>query len=280
MHNAIASSLSKPWKFSALECPTIQDMVNAFHTPSFVGAVITMPYKQSVIPHLSGIDPHAALIGAVNNVYLTPDRKLRGTNTDWEGIKGCLLSADPEGKGRGMPALIIGAGGASRAAVYALNKEFGCQTIYVINRDESEVAQLLSDTRAYDDSIPNIIHVTSSSQAQSLQQPLYIIGTVPDIEPRTESELTMRKSLEVFLNAGERGVLLDMCFKPRETRTLRLGKSKAWKCVEGTEIIGHQIGTQWGLWTGGGERVKERIDEVEAWTVLRRAAEESTMINF
>jgi len=280
MQNAIAASLSEPWTFSALECPTIQDMVNAFHTPTFVGAVITMPYKQSVIPHLSGIDPHAALIGAVNNVYLTPERQLRGTNTDWEGIKGCLLNADLEGNGRGKPALIIGAGGASRAAVYALNKEFGCQTIYVINRDESEVAQLLSDTRAYHDDSLNIIQVNSTAQAVSLAEPFYIVGTVPDIEPRNESELAMRKILEVFLDSNEKGVLLDMCFKPRNTRTLKLGRSKGWSCVEGTEIIGHQIGTQWGLWTGEGEAIKARISEEEAWRVLRREAEESTMINF
>jgi quinate dehydrogenase len=255
-------------------------MVNTFHTPTFVGAVITMPYKQSVIPHLSGVDPHAALIGAVNNVYLTPNHKLRGTNTDWEGIKGCLLSADPDGEGRGKPALIIGAGGASRAAVYALKKEFGVSTIYVINRDETEVAQLLADTRAYGDSSLTIIHVASTSQAHSLPKPHYIVGTVPDIEPRSESELTMRDVLEVFLDSDDKGVLLDMCFKPRNTRTLKLGRSKGWACVEGTEIIGHQVGTQWGLWTGEGEGVKGRIEEEEAWGVLRRAAGESTMINF
>jgi quinate dehydrogenase len=280
MHNAIAASLSKSWTFSALECPTAQDMVNAFNTPTFVGAVITMPYKQSVIHHLSGIDPHAALIGAVNNVYLAPDHQLRGTNTDWEGIRGCLLSADPDGRGRGKPSLIIGAGGASRAAVYALEKEFGVSTIYVINRDEGEVAQLLADTRAYGDSSLNVIHVTTTLQAQIRPRPFYVIGAVPDVEPRSESELAMRKILEVFLDGDEKGVLLDMCFKPRNTRTLTLGRSRGWKCVEGTEIIGHQIGTQWALWTGDGEKAKGRIREEEAWRVLRREAEESTMINF
>ncbi len=287
MHNAIAASISKPWTFSALECPTLQDMLNAFHSPAFIGAVITMPYKQSVIPHLSGIDPHATLIGAVNNVYLTPDRKLRGTNTDWEGIRGCLLSADPDRQGRGRPALIIGAGGASRAAVYALKNEFGCDTIYVINRDEREVAQLLSDARAYGggdsdgDAALEIIHVTSVTQARSLPTPFYVVGTVPDVEPRSEAELTMRSVLEVFLGCEAKGVLLDMCFKPRETRTLKLGRAEGWRCVEGTEIIGYQIGTQWGLWTGEGEEgVRGRISEEEAWRVLRREAEESTVINF
>jgi quinate dehydrogenase len=280
MHNSIAASLSKPWTFSALECPTVLDMTNAFQTPTFIGAVITMPYKQSVIPHLSGIDPHAALIGAVNNVYLTPDRQLRGTNTDWEGIKGCLLTADPHGQGRAKPALIIGAGGASRAAVYALKKEFGCASIYVINRDEGEVTQLLADTRAYgDNEALEIVHVASVPQARGLPKPFYIVGTVPDVEPRSESELAMREMLEVFLDGGEKGVLLDMCFKPRRTRTLKLGRERGWRCVEGTEIIGHQIGTQWGLWTGEGEAVRGRISEEEAWRVLRRAAEESSMIN-
>jgi quinate dehydrogenase len=285
MHNAIAASLSKPWTFSALECPTIDSMLAAFHTPSFIGAVITMPYKQSVILHLSAINSHAALIGAVNNVYLTPSHELRGTNTDWEGIHGCLSNADPHGKGRGKPALVIGAGGASRAAVYALKMEFNCNTIYVINRDESEVTQLLSDTRAYaslSSSSPSlmIIHVTSEYQAESLPKPFYIVGTVPDIEPRSETEIAMRRILEVFLDReGEKGVLLDMCFKPRRTRTLKLAREKGWIGVEGTEVIGHQIGTQWGLWTGEGEGIRGRIREDEAWRVLRREAESSLMIN-
>jgi quinate dehydrogenase len=280
MHNSIAASLSKPWTFSALECPTIHDVTNAFQTPTFIGAVITMPYKQSVIPHLSAIDPHAALIGAVNNVYLTPDRHLRGTNTDWEGIKGCLLSADPHGHGRAQPALVIGAGGASRAAVYALKKEFGCASIYVINRDEGEVAQLLADTRAYGDGEAlEIVHVASASRARGLPKPFYVVGTVPDAEPRSGPEHAMREVLEVFLDGGGEGVVLDMCFKPRRTRTLELGRERGWRCVEGTEVIGHQIGTQWGLWTGEGPGVRGRIGEEEAWRVLRRAAEESSMIN-
>lgn len=51
-----------------------------------------MAYKQTVIPHLSSLDQHAKLIGLVYNVYITADGELRDTNTDWEGVKGCLLN--------------------------------------------------------------------------------------------------------------------------------------------------------------------------------------------
>jgi quinate dehydrogenase len=278
MHNSIAASLSKPWIFSTLECPTVQDMVTALHTPTFAGAVITMPYKQTVIPHLSGIDKTASLIGAVNNVYLTSDGQLRGTNTDWEGIKGCLLSADASGPGRGKPALIIGAGGASRAAVYALRAELGVEAIYVINRDDGEVKQLLADTQAYNDPELKIVHVKTVAQAKELASPYYVVGTVPDFEPKSESEIEMRKTLETLLETEEKGVLLDMCFKPRNTRTLKLARKMGWACVEGTGVIGYQIETQWTLWTG--EDVKSILDKEEAWRVLNKAAEESKAINF
>jgi quinate dehydrogenase len=46
----------------------------------------------------------------------------------------------------------------------------------------------------------------------------------------------------------EKGVLLEMCFKPRNTRTRNLGRRVEWKCLEGTGLIGFQIETQWGLW--------------------------------
>lgn len=279
MHNSIATSLQRPWSFSTLECPTIQDAVNALNGPSFAGGVITMPYKQSIIPHLSGIDKHAALIGAVNNVYISPEGKLRGTNTDWEGIKGCLLSADASAPGQGKPALIIGAGGASRAAVYALKVELGVKSIYVINRDDEEVRQLLKDTQSYGDPEFRIIHVKGVPQAKELSSPYYVVGTVPDFEPKTEAEIEMRRILEEFLGReDEKGVLLDMCFKPRKTRTIKLARGLGWRCVEGTGVIGYQIETQWSLWTG--EDIREQIDKEEAWRVLNRAAEESTAINF
>jgi quinate dehydrogenase len=278
MHNIIAEALNKPWNFSNLECPTIQDVLIAIHRHSFKGGVITMPYKQAIIPHLSGLDKQAELIGAVNNVYIAPDGKLRGTNTDWEGVKGCLLSAVGADKGRGKPALVIGAGGASRAAVYALSADLGCHTIYVINRDGDEVEALIRDSEKHGLGKLKLIHVTSVSQAESLPCPFFVVGTVPDFEPKTNSEIEMRKMLEVLLSTEQTGVILDMCFKPRNTRTLKLARSLGWSCVEGTGVIGYQIETQWKLWTG--EDVSSTVPKKKAWEILNKGAEESKAINF
>ncbi|KAG4424004.1 hypothetical protein IFR04_002846 [Cadophora malorum] len=286
MHNHIAKSLSLPWTFINQECPTIHDLIALFRAPIFAGGVVTMPYKKAIIPYLDEIDPLVSKIGACNNVYLTSEGKLRGTNTDWRGIKGCLLSGTNYGdnEGKGKPALIIGAGGASRAAVYALFAELECGEIYVVNRDAREVDDLLEDTKAYasagSERQPRIRHVTSVEMAHDLPPPFYIVGTVPDFEAKTEDEMRARAILETFFKKEEKGVLLDMCFKPRNTRILKMGRENAWKVVEGTDVIGYQIEEQWRLWAGAGKDGRKSVPREEAWKVLRKAADESTAINF
>jgi quinate dehydrogenase len=125
------------------------------------------------------------------------------------------------------------------------------------------------------------VHVRSVDQARDLKKPYYIVGTVPDFEPQTPEERSARGILEVLLQAeglnGGKGVFLDMCFKPRVTRQIKLARKYGWRTVEGTEIIGHQIEEQWRLWTG---RALTLEQQQEAWKVLRREAEESRAINF
>lgn len=284
MHNFIAKSLGLPWKFIAQECPKVRDCLDLFRAPTFAGGVVTMPYKKEIMPFLDELDAVAVILGACNNVYRTKEGKLRGTNTDWRGIKGCMLSGCKDGvnEGRGKPALIIGAGGASRAAVYALFEELDCGVIYVVNRDAQEVADLLKDTQAYASSPrqPEITHVQSIEQARNLPAPFFVVGTVPDFEAKTQEELLARNILRIFLDMEEKGVLLDMCFKPRNTRILKMAKESRWRTVEGTGVIGHQIEEQWRLWAGAGENGNPEVPKGEAWSVLRHAAEESTAINF
>lgn len=283
MHNYIAKTLGLPWTFHATECPTTEELVDLVKNPTTAGLVVTMPYKNTIMEHLCELDDLANIIGACNNVYYKDGnpRRLCGTNTDWRGVKGCLLEKglEEERPSAVSPAsaLIIGAGGASRAAVYTLTEHLHCPTIYVLNRDDEEVVNLIGDSQNLP-TIPNIIHVKTLDQAEKMSSPYYIVGTVPDVEPRSPSELAVASILNYFLSRTEKGVLLDMCFKPRRTRMIKLAEQLGWPCVEGTHVIGYQIEEQWRLWAG--EELCRKLDRQGAWNVLLKAAEESKGINF
>jgi quinate dehydrogenase len=283
LHNSIAESLCLPWTFYSTECPTLEDLVYLAKKPTTAGLVVTMPYKNSVMEHLDEYDKLATTIGACNNVYYKDGnpRRLCGTNTDWKGVKGCLLEKGDETRrptaSSPASALIVGAGGASRAAVYALTEHLHCPTIYVLNRDDQEVVNLIHDSKRLP-TPPRIIPVKSLEQARELPSPYYIVGTVPDLEPTTESERAVVSMLKEFLSNPTKGVLLDMCFKPRRTRMIRLAEQLGWPSVEGTHVIGYQIEEQWRLWAGE-DRV-QKLDKEKAWSVLLKAAEESEGINF
>jgi quinate dehydrogenase len=248
---------------------------------------VTMSYKVSIMQHLDGLDHHAKLLKACNNVYRAKDGTLRGTNTDWRGIKGCLASATASGtceEGKGRPALLVGAGGASRAAVYVLHHELKCKPIYVVNRDDGEVAALVKDASAYGSDGVDLVHLkTVDAAKESFAQrgaPYYVVGTVPDFAPQTETEIEAAEIIETAF-AAEKGVVLDMCFKPRRTRTLKLAERYGWVGVEGTGVIGHQIHEQYRLWLTDGEGESPITSEIQsgAWKVLNEAAEASTAIN-
>lgn len=280
MHNVIAKSLGLPWTFYNTECEQVEDAVALARKSTTAGLVVTMPHKITIMPHMDALDDLATTIGACNNVYRSGG-KLVGTNTDWQGIKGCLLEKGDEATrprpGSTTPSLIVGAGGASRAAVYALSSHLNTPTIYLLNRDDGEVDALLHDTRKMLPA-PTIIHVKSLEQAKSLDPPFYVVGTIPDFEPQTEAERNVAAILEHFLAQSNQGVLLDMCFKPRRTRMIKLAEKLGWPTVEGTHVIGYQIHMQWKLWAG--EERATQVDDNGAWKTLLKAAAESSAINF
>lgn len=280
MHNYITKSLGLPWTFHATECPSIDDVLELAKKSTTAGLVVTMPYKNTVMAKLHELDELATAIGACNNVYYTQTnpRRLCGTNTDWLGIKGCLLEKSAASTNtHSSPGLIVGAGGASRAAVYALTSHLNCSKIYVLNRDDKEVEDLIRDSKKLPD-IPEIVHVKTMEQAQQCAAPRYVVGTVPDLEPQTDTEKNVAAIARSFLERPEKGVLLDMCFKPRRTRMIKLAESLGWPCVEGTHVIGYQIEKQYSLWAG--KDYMDKLDKDGAWKTLLEAAESSKGINF
>ena len=116
--------------------------------PGFMGSNVTVPHKLAIMPLLDDIDPIAREIGAVNTFMLTADGKLVGYNTDADGLIASMLRTLP-GQDQpflptlaGQHALLLGAGGAGRAAAFALGRELAGGTLFITNRSQERAAEL------------------------------------------------------------------------------------------------------------------------------------------
>lgn len=168
--------------------------------------------------------------------------------------------------------------------MYALHRELDCSLIYVVNRDESEVAALKADTEVYGNRC-EIVHLDTLERSRDLVCkrgfPFCVVGTVADFEPLSGGEIAAAEILKYCLSgAPGTGVLLDMCFKPRRTRTIKLAERTKWPAVEGTHVIGRQIKEQYRLWCGSQQNTPVTAGIQDgAWKVLLQAADYSKMIN-
>lgn len=132
------------------------------------GANVTAPFKMAVMPLLEELSPQAKAIGAVNTIVNT-NGYLVGHNTDWMGVIGSL-------KHEGIPlknakCLIVGAGGAARAAAYGLAQEG--VTLFITNRTFQKAEQIAADFGAT--AIP-------FNQLSTHQRFDIIISTLPPID--------------------------------------------------------------------------------------------------
>src|SRR6267143_2516299 len=127
-----------------LHATTLKDLMRCVREIPLHGLSVTMPYKQSILAHLDNTDAHTTKIGACNTVVRGQDGKLYGFNTDAAGVVRPLERRLPTLDGAKI--LVLGAGGAARAAVFGL-KERGCE-VYVLNRTAGPAKKLARQARA------------------------------------------------------------------------------------------------------------------------------------
>jgi len=221
------------------------------NSEDFGGASVTIPHKVSIIPLLSSISAHAQAIGAVNTVIpvIAEDgtRRLTGDNFDWCGIQSSLRIGgvtEPESPSTAA-ALIIGAGGTSRAAVYALHM-MGYGKIYVVNRTPENLKSLVQAfPKEY-----NLVAINSLAEAKSVEvKPTTAVSTVPADKPVDDA---LKAILQELLAGGPcTKVLTEMAYKPRVTEVMTLAEEAGWKVVPGLEaLVGQGVG-QFEVFTGG-----------------------------
>ena len=124
--------------YLTLHAKTLKDLLTCVKEIPIHGISVTMPYKEVIVSHLDNTDSHTTKIGACNTVVRAQDGKLYGFNTDAAGIVRPLERRLNTLEGARI--LVVGAGGAARAAVFGL-KERGCE-VYILNRSAAKAKKL------------------------------------------------------------------------------------------------------------------------------------------
>ena len=110
----------------------------------FVGCNLTLPLKQHAMAIVDEVDEVARHIGAISCVTVRPDGSLAGTNNDCYGFVQNLKQAAPDWRADAGPAVVLGAGGGSRAVCYALLQE-GATEIRLVNRTPARAQGIADD---------------------------------------------------------------------------------------------------------------------------------------
>lgn len=222
------------------------DFLKAAPEFSIRGFSVTIPHKQSILRHLRECDPLAAEIGAVNTVVVRHDGSLFGCNTDYIGI---LRALERKLELCGSRVLIFGAGGAARAAAFALTKA-GARVVVCARRERAanELARVVGG-----ETVPRRALRSEKFDAILNATP---IGMHPHdkVSPLTARELNCR-------------IVMDLINRPQETQLLKIARRKGIATIPGVEMFLPQGFAQWELWTG--LRAPERIMRKAVLEALR-----------
>ena len=214
--------------YLALHAKTLKDLLACVRDIPIHGLSITMPYKEAILQHLDNTDSHTSKIGACNTVVRAQDGKLYGFNTDTAGV---VRPLEQRLTLEGARVLVLGAGGAARAAAFGL-KERGCE-VFILNRSVAPAQKLARQAKARTVKRPDlkklafdvIINATPVGMANSRESPL------------NENEINAK-------------YVFDMVYDPAETRFLKAARERGAQVIPGIEMFVHQAARQFEIWTG------------------------------
>lgn len=212
-------------------------------THGYVGANVTIPHKERAL-QLTEPDERARAVGAANTLYYDGEL-LRSTNTDIEGFIGNLDASAP-GWDRSPHAVVLGAGGSSRAVVFGL-LERGVQRIALANRS-IERAQALRDLFG-----DRVVPIAWSDIPAALPGAGLLVNT-------TSLGMKGQPPLQIDLSAlPADAVVADLVYVPLETDLLAAAKARGLRTADGLGMLLHQAVRGFDLWFGARPHVTAEL---------------------
>ncbi|MEK1886080.1 MAG: shikimate dehydrogenase [Phyllobacterium sp.] len=223
------------------------DFVKGIRQSGFVGGNVTIPHKEAAFGLVCKRDAAAEEIGAVNTLWFE-EGELWGGNTDAYGFA-ANLDALSAGWDKGRNALVLGAGGASRAIVYAL-KQRGFTEVRIVNRTLDRAQELAHrfgpgisahPWRAIPELIPDANLVVNTTS----------LG----MEGKSEQQMDLS-------NADGDALVTDIVYVPLETPLLRAARARGLKVVDGLGMLLHQAAPGFERWFGKRPAVTSELREL------------------
>ena len=222
MMNAAFAELGLDWRYLALPVPPerFAETVRALHASGYRAANVTIPHKLAALEVADEVSDAARAIGAVNTLSLHEDGGIAGDNTDAAGLRDALGEPPP------ATALVLGAGGAARAAIWAL-ADAGAQ-VTVWNRTPTR-ARALADELGV--------------EAAERPGPAEVLVTATSVGLRREDSLA-------GLPLVDARVVVDLVYGDAPTPLARWAEDRGARLVDGLEVLVRQGARSLTLWTG------------------------------
>lgn len=210
------------------------------------GFNVTVPYKEVTAGRLKYKTAEARAVGAVNTVY-RKGRQWIGTNTDVDGFCRALLH---EGRFRvqGKHCVVLGAGGAARAAVYGLAREKAA-SIVIVNRRLERAQKLMRDFQPlFKKTRLRAIKLTSENVGVAVSEAQLIVNATSVGMKKDDPALIGSSCIPL---AGKQPKLFyDLIYRPAETVFLRKARQKKHRTLNGMMMLVHQGARAFECWTG------------------------------
>lgn len=240
MHNAAFRALGIDATYVPFEVSPygLRDAVRGIVGLGIAGANVTVPHKRAVMEHLDELDDRARLLGAVNTI-VNDDDTLLGLNTDVEGFARSLEEAGVAIGG--TRAVVLGAGGAARAAVAAL-LDRGAESVVVSARRRDEAERVAGELASLGGAK---LHATGIGESWD--------GVTLVVQA---TSATMGSEAEEFAQwlpwaaLDRAATVVDLVYAPRRTTVLRQAEGRGLRTVDGTGMLIHQGAIAFRRWTG------------------------------
>jgi shikimate dehydrogenase len=239
MQNAAFKSLGLNCTYIAFRVPKeeLEESISSLRSVNIAGFNVTTPHKIEIIKHVDVLDSNAQKAKAINTV-MNVEGMLSGYNTDVYGFIEPLHKRNVSFNG--MTILLIGAGGASRAAIAALSEEKGITKILIANRSQKKAEELarIGSGLGLECSVIDLYNIQEVASKSHL-----IVNGTPLGSNNEDSMIDhdhMRKDSIVY----------DIVYKPVNTNLLENAKYAGAQIVHGYEMLLEQGAKAFEIWTG------------------------------